>query len=350
MAGEICDDGNRLNGDGCSSTCTLENNFECNTISGRSVCSLLSLGITFVSLNKVPTANSINILYLMTPSTLPALSTLNWSSVVTQQSNLSVTFSGFYFDSSSGQLSINADYSQPLDAQMLQLGFSFPPGAPFDLLNTTNITTRLVADNNLALGVYSDEDYTHSNTVGYIATALAALGVGLFILGYFSGKLVGLECVTVLQLSFLSLLTCEDLSPSFYGLSYLGYSCGYNLKTLDNSNVKINRRFSPVGHFKPFLDNYNLTAVLFILPLILSLVFTLINRFRYKSTNAFLLKHSQLLRGEGCFYGLMFSAYEIVLSLGVEVMNLGTGIMGLLVGGLLVILVILFGLFLHKYP
>jgi hypothetical protein len=119
---------------------------------------------------------------------------------------------------------------------------------------------------------------------------------------------------------------------------------------MQKSSVNIGRRYNPVGHFEPFLENYNVTAVVFILPLILSLVFALINRFRYKSQNEFLLKHSRLLRGEGCFYGLMFSAYEIVVSLGIEVTHMGSGMMGLAVGAVLALGIILFGVLLRKYP
>jgi cysteine-rich repeat protein len=37
-APEGCDDGNILNGDGCSSNCTVENGFNCTNVSRRSVC------------------------------------------------------------------------------------------------------------------------------------------------------------------------------------------------------------------------------------------------------------------------------------------------------------------------
>jgi hypothetical protein len=176
---------------------------------------------------------------------------IDWSTVVYQQSNLSVVFSSFSFDNSTGQLVINADYSQPIDAQLLQVGFNFPPTAPFNLLNSSNTTTTtlLVADNNLALGVYSDDEYAQSSIVANVAMAVSAAAAALFLLGYLSGKLIGLECVTVFQLTFLSLLTCENLSPSFYGLSYLAYSCGYKLKSLQKSTVNIGRRYSPVGYF-----------------------------------------------------------------------------------------------------
>lgn len=117
--GEACDDGNKVNGDGCSNTCQLESNFQCVSVSMKSVCSILSMDIAFASLIKVPTTNSITVTYDVTPASFPALSTVDWSTVIQQNSNLSITFSSFNYDSSTGQLAINADYSQPLDLQML---------------------------------------------------------------------------------------------------------------------------------------------------------------------------------------------------------------------------------------
>ena len=119
-------------------------------------------------------------------------------------------FSSFRFDNSTGQLVVNADYSQPVDAELLKVGFNFPPAAPFNLLDASNktTTTLLVANNNLALGVYSSDDYAQSSIVGNIAMGASAAAAAIFLLGYVSGKLIGLECVTVFQLTFLSLLTC----------------------------------------------------------------------------------------------------------------------------------------------
>jgi hypothetical protein len=46
----------------------------------------------------------------------------------------------------------------------------------------------------------------------------------------------------------------------------------------------------------------------------------------------------------------MFSAYEIVLSLGIEVQHMGAGMMGLALGGALTVTVIVFGVLLRRYP
>lgn len=58
--GEACDDGNTNNGDGCSSTCTVEPYFTCNPspTTGMSVCVLSQMTMEVTQLNKKSGANS----------------------------------------------------------------------------------------------------------------------------------------------------------------------------------------------------------------------------------------------------------------------------------------------------
>jgi hypothetical protein len=150
------------------------------------------MNVALVSIMKTPTANSIAVTYSVSPGTFPIFSTIDWSTVVYQQSTLPVTFSSFTFDSTTGQLLVNVDYTQPLDSQLLQVGFNFPPGAPFNMLTPTNTSSVLVADNNLALGVYSSEEYGQVDMVSYVAMGASAAAAILFLLGFLKGKLVGL--------------------------------------------------------------------------------------------------------------------------------------------------------------
>jgi glucan phosphoethanolaminetransferase (alkaline phosphatase superfamily) len=46
----------------------------------------------------------------------------------------------------------------------------------------------------------------------------------------------------------------------------------------------------------------------------------------------------------------MFSAYEIVLSLGIEVTHMGSGMIGLAIGAVLTLVVAIFGVLLHRHP
>jgi hypothetical protein len=101
----------------------------------------------------------------------------------------------------------------------------------------------------LALGIYTSHDYADARIVKNIGIGTSAAALVLFLLGYFSGKIIVLECVTVFQITYFSLITVENLSPAFYGLSYLKYSCGYNLKFSGRSNIQKGRMLHALGYF-----------------------------------------------------------------------------------------------------
>jgi hypothetical protein len=100
---------------------------------------------------KDQSTNSIIITYQLTPTTLPAYQTANWSQIIYQDSQLDIKFTSFSYDPTTGLLSINADYNQNIESQDLVLGFNFTPISPFDMLPPTKTTTKLVSTNNLSL-------------------------------------------------------------------------------------------------------------------------------------------------------------------------------------------------------
>jgi hypothetical protein len=117
-----------------------------------------------------------------------------------------------------------------------------------------------------------------------LALVVTCLAILLFLLGYLSAKLVGLELITIFQITFLSLVTLENLSPALHSISFISYSCGYNIRDLVNSaSLRIHSRFVPVKFSQSFINNYNLTVIVILLPLLIALVLSLINRFAYKS-------------------------------------------------------------------
>jgi hypothetical protein len=123
-----------------------------------------------------------------------------------------------------------------------------------------------------------------ANTLSIIAMAMSISVIAFFILGFYSGKLIMLEWVTVFQLTFLSLLTLENLSPTFASLRFLSYSCGYSLSLLSFQSL-LNRRFTSLQFSLPFLNNYNLVLLLVVAPLFISLILAIVNDLKYKSRN-----------------------------------------------------------------
>ena len=73
-----CDDGNLIDGDGCSSSCQIETNYGCinGTEVSASVCSYNgSLSLEFVSGDKNPDKNAMTLTYIL--DTIDPLITLN---------------------------------------------------------------------------------------------------------------------------------------------------------------------------------------------------------------------------------------------------------------------------------
>lgn len=78
-----CDDGNTADGDGCSSTCTIEADYVCNTNPGTaSICSYSKpITFTLVKTIKNMTSNSVAFSFVISP-VIAALTSLNFSQVI----------------------------------------------------------------------------------------------------------------------------------------------------------------------------------------------------------------------------------------------------------------------------
>lgn len=124
----------------------------------------------------------------------------------------------------------------------------------------------------------------------------------------------------MIQLAFFGLAALDDLGPVVAGLRKLGYSSGYSLSLLGAVNAE--RRWTAVGLGLPFLNNFLVLASPFVLLLLLSALFSMINCICYRSNSESLTKWASLLRGELCFYTIMFSSYTLCLSNWISITNL----------------------------
>lgn len=156
--------------------------------------------------------------------------------------------------------------------------------------------------------------------------------------------------ITVFQLTYFSLLSLQNLNPTFSALRLLSFSCGYSLKLMPSPTV--HRRFAGIGLNYPFLNNYNLIVVLLLLPPLISAVLSLINRYRYNNSHQKLKRYSQLLRGQFIHYGLFFSGYLLVVSAGIIILRMdyleGSQIIGAAVDGLLLVLLATYSVLLGR--
>ena len=57
---------------------------------------------------------------------------------------------------------------------------------------------------------------------------VGGLGMAMFCVGLIAGKMIGVEMMAVIQVSFVSLISLEEMNPCFQALSSLFFVNGYN--------------------------------------------------------------------------------------------------------------------------
>lgn len=95
------------------------------------------------------------------------------------------------------------------------------------------------------------------------------------------GKLIVLECLAVIQLSFFSILQFDKIAPTFIGLKRLIVSSGYNDPNI-SLNLEARKEIDAsmlMGLTNNFVSNYNISFLLFfVVPLLIGLVGWLLTR------------------------------------------------------------------------
>ena len=76
--------------------------------------------------------------------------------------------------------------------------------------------------------MYDDSVYQTAGIVKIIAGLAFGLGMIFFFLGIAAGKIIGIEMMAVIQISYLSLLSLNSLNPSLNLISELFFVNGYN--------------------------------------------------------------------------------------------------------------------------
>ena len=115
-------------------------------------------------------------------------------------------------------------------------------------------------------------------------------------MGYYTGKLIGIEVIFMFQMTFFALLTIDDLSPTFNALSHLKYSRGYNHPFFETEFL-IRKNFYPVDLQLEFLNNYNIVFSLVFFPAFTALILLIVNYLCYQNNHETLQKYEALLIG-----------------------------------------------------
>lgn len=204
---EQCDDGNLNSGDGCDSTCKVEQYYSCNvsTLTNASQCFLSGLNFSLVGITKSDGQNSGVMSFEPTPPNLPFYSSLNWTAIITTQ-NSNVTVTNAVYDPATNRVNVDFNYSSSIEAAQIQFGVNTAASSQLSGVAPFNVSVTGKADDNQALEYYSETDYSMGSIVKYLALAAGACAILFLVLGILGGRIVGLECSGVIQLAFISTL------------------------------------------------------------------------------------------------------------------------------------------------
>ena len=106
----------------------------------------------------------------------------------------------------------------------------------------------------------------------------------------FTRKLVGVEMMGVIQISFLSLLTLSSMNPNFEALTNIWFVNGFNyFHTSPKGYLKdVHSPLSVKGVslYSRFAENYNLTFLLIVLPYLAALVCLILEKTVYRENES----------------------------------------------------------------
>jgi hypothetical protein len=155
----------------------------------------------------------------------------------------------------------------------------------------------LSVQNNLALKIegkdtvmhlfgYDDSMYSAQSAISGVSSAIGFLAIVLAILGLCipSGKLIIVEALAVIQISYFSVLQFQKIPPTYVGLKNLIISNGYNDQSLLSSSQGVQTVYKLLGLQPSALSNFNISLITFvILPALVGGIGLLVTKFLSKT-------------------------------------------------------------------
>lgn len=275
---EACDDGNSVDKDGCSSNCTVEPDFTCEPdpvqTAGSACFYIGDVTVKEVYINKVDGQNKIEILLDLSPSDLTLWDKVDFLDMIQIQSP--VPISGYTVTKNNdGTVSIVVDYAEDIQNQPISIKVDPSRSGLPALSRAGPSTTNLIVtpDDNEGAYFYDPATYKLAGIIASVCTAISAIAGVFFLLGLISGKMVGVEMMAVVQISFFSLVTLSQLNPCFAALSSLKLVNGYN--SLNHNHLA--DQLTPTNPkgiflFSRFTENFNFTLAIILVPLLIALI------------------------------------------------------------------------------
>ena len=266
-----CDDGNIVNGDGCSDQCRIEPYFVCSQIDEISICKLqTTITLNIEKLTKDYMHNGFEMEFSLHPATEVYNDYVLESILQFMDQHISIREASY----SSGKLRVNADYFEDLEGKEASIEvkeeerYSSAEGVsvfesekvPF-MVKVSSYS--LTAFNNLDVMEYSPEVYESARTAEVCAYVLMGVGFLCLLVGLLTKRsLATLLIFTNLQLIFYGLSCIDGLHPVTESLTTIKPVTGYHNREMFVGQEFENRRVRELGYDGSFASNFN--AMLFI--------------------------------------------------------------------------------------
>ena len=131
---------------------------------------------------------------------------------------------------------------------------------------------------------YSQDVYSFQSLVSTLSLMVGLMALMMLALGCCVpvGKLIVLECLAVVQISYFSLMQFEKIPPTFIGLKNLMFSNGYNNASMfGQANQGVQDVYRLMGIQRSVISNDNISLIVFvILPILIGLIGYLISKHR----------------------------------------------------------------------
>jgi cysteine-rich repeat protein len=275
---EACDDGNVLNGDGCSSVCTLETDFTClaGSIYKRSLCTYTSpISVSLLSVKRAIDANTATVTLKLQPNVRP-LASMDFSQYVSLTvGNHSLSYSVSYTDD--GTLTFTVAFSSNIEGQSAIISLAYDSSRV--TLPPTELSFRMVGHNNPL-------NYAEPADLQWVILYLGYIIDGLFLLqlvvSLIFHKMIGLETMQIAQtIFFVRYLLQDDGSMAVYNLRSLSLINGYNLFSSYTNVMDLDAVSMRLGLGKNFLFNVMIQIAVILLAWLARLICSRkINRLR----------------------------------------------------------------------
>lgn len=155
------------------------------------------------------------------------MSQMNFSEVVVPSFPCTDTI--ITFDQVNGQIFFQFNYETSLNDQELMIDF-IPPAEPaFFYMQKARVSFPETTDNNLALKYYDQSTYSLIDMEKLLAKIIVYMFWGSTLVGvFFVSKLIVVQMMLVIQVSFCGLIMIEKLQSLFLPFTQLSPSNGYN--------------------------------------------------------------------------------------------------------------------------